>query len=329
MNFNKKRAIDAVRSAHPYFRHLSDDEICEIRKSHAARLQYLANHDITNYDEAMAKLRELKSLPRGITLAGLIARHGEVKGTEIFSNYRKRCAETNTFEFKNKTHGWSRDDFDEYNARRAMTLDNMCERYGDEEGTERWNAYCERQRFTNSAEFLGKDRYKAINKKKAITLENFQEKYGIATGLEKYIAARQSTPMFYSAASQEFCDMLMTTALFAADKVYYATHSDTGEYGCLGIDNVYYKYDFVSIDKRLCIEYNGDYFHANPKMYSPGDVFDFGRGEITARDIWDKDQVKLQSIRETRGFDVIVVWDSEFKQNKEKTIERIIKHCAE
>lgn len=44
---------------------------------------------------------------------------------------------------------------------------------------------------------------------------------------------------------------------------------------------------------------------------------------ITAQEIWDKDEKKL-SIAKKNGVDVLVIWDKDYKKNKEKIIEKCL-----
>lgn len=41
-------------------------------------------------------------------------------------------------------------------------------------------------------------------------------------------------------------------------------------------------------------------------------------------EIWEYDKVKYDFIENVIGFEVLVIWESEYKQNKEKTIQRCI-----
>lgn len=80
-----------------------------------------------------------------------------------------------------------------------------------------------------------------------------------------------------------------------------------------------YVYD-ISVDKKI-IEYNGDFWHSNPSKYS----LDFinPRTKIKAFDKWAIDAVKIK-YAESQGYQVLVIWESDFKQNKEKVIKECI-----
>ena len=57
-------------------------------------------------------------------------------------------------------------------------------------------------------------------------------------------------------------------------------------------------YDFVSPKKRKIIEFNGDYWHANPAIYNSGWVNSVIRKSATQ--IWDSDAVKLMVAKKTK-----------------------------
>jgi hypothetical protein len=72
--------------------------------------------------------------------------------------------------------------------------------------------------------------------------------------------------------------------------------------------------------KDCIIEFNGDYWHANPKIYSSVDKI---RGKL-ASEIWKRDAKKLATAEEA-GFRILVVWESDYLENRETTIENTIK----
>lgn len=81
-----------------------------------------------------------------------------------------------------------------------------------------------------------------------------------------------------------------------------------------------FKLDFCLGSKT--IEFNGDYWHANPKIYKPEDVIRYRNCTKTAKEIWEIDRKRLEAISKTH--EVLVVWESDFKSNREKEIARCI-----
>jgi len=67
----------------------------------------------------------------------------------------------------------------------------------------------------------------------------------------------------------------------------------------------------IFIEPNFCIFLDGDYWHANPKKYSPDSLI---IGKRTAKKIWEKDKQitkKLESI----GYRVLRIWENEIKSN--------------
>jgi len=80
-----------------------------------------------------------------------------------------------------------------------------------------------------------------------------------------------------------------------------------------------FAYDFVFNNK--VIEFNGDYWHCNPKHY-PKNYF-HKYLNMTADEVWKNNDIKIQSIKNL-GFDVLIVWESDYNKNKEKIIDECI-----
>lgn len=83
----------------------------------------------------------------------------------------------------------------------------------------------------------------------------------------------------------------------------------------------FFTYDFILKQNKKVIEFNGDYWHCNPKKYK----FDFfnKRKQMTAQEIWDRDKLRIDSIK-SEGYEVLVIWESDYNKNKEKIIEKCL-----
>lgn len=90
------------------------------------------------------------------------------------------------------------------------------------------------------------------------------------------------------------------------------------------INDRFYLYDFVITTAKLCIEFHGDMWHGNPSIYSESDTPNPYQKTTTCKDIWKYDDVKQKCI-EDMGYNVIVVWESDFKHNPEKIIAQLTK----
>ena len=79
-------------------------------------------------------------------------------------------------------------------------------------------------------------------------------------------------------------------------------------------------FDF-SLGNKI-IEFNGDYWHCNPKNYDPN--YYHKRLKMKASEKWKIDEDKIE-LAKNKGYDILVIWESEFK----KCPEKIIKECLE
>jgi hypothetical protein len=253
----------------------------------------------------------------GITLANLVKKYGEENGNEKWENYRRIQSVTNTFEYKKGKYGWSEDDFKKFNKSRAVTLVNMIEKHGKEAGKEFFDAYVKKQR---------------VNGK---TLDWFKEKLGEKEGKIKYaeISLRKSkggitSGVSYSKVSQDFLDSIdiffsKNYSTYYAKKNYeHTVYSETL--------NRCYLVDYFIEELKVCIEFNGDYFHANPKKYGPeSEFYGLYKFPIKAKSLWEKDKIKKDVLMNEFGIKTVVVWESDYYKNKDNKefYKKIVKKC--
>jgi len=69
------------------------------------------------------------------------------------------------------------------------------------------------------------------------------------------------------------------------------------------------------------IEYNGDFWHMNPKLYNETDINK--RTKRTAKLQWELDESKINVAR-SRGYEVLIIWESELDKIPEETILKCI-----
>jgi G:T-mismatch repair DNA endonuclease (very short patch repair protein) len=79
--------------------------------------------------------------------------------------------------------------------------------------------------------------------------------------------------------------------------------------------------DILRYSNKKCIEFNGDYWHCNPNKYSSD--FKIRQSNKTATEIWESDKNK-RILLNSLGYDLLVVWESDWKQDKMKIVEMCI-----
>lgn len=255
-------------------------------------------------------------------------RYGEAAGAEKWKQYTEKLSNKNTlgaFLAKGKTE----EDFESYNKSRAVTLENLIKKYGQEEGTRRFDSYREKQKDAgNTLDYfvkkygadLGLEKYTEVCRQKGITLNNLIRKYGEEAGESKYEQFLEKTKGNYvSIIGLEFVTRL--THLLPSDIKSYSAAKER-EF-CV-YDGRAFLYDFVIPDLKLAIEFNGDFWHANPKVYSENDLLRFRGNAVTASEIWQRDSIK-KAVLESRGFELHVIWESEYLEDKEEVLSKCLR----
>lgn len=280
---------------------------------------YIKTFILNNVDFWPQRIRRLKCLNKGITKYRMFLIYGKHVGLNKWNEYVMKQSITNTFAYKHEKYGWDEQRFREYNLSRSITIDNMIKKYGNDVGREKFEEYRRKQKYSGSSEqyFIdvygenaGREKFKQVCDMKANTLRNFITRYGNEEGkirFEQYIQTRKP---YYSNISQELFREIKT------DNCYYAELNK--EFGCYGED-CYYFYDFVDTNLKKCVEFNEDWIHCNPKMYDENYIHTYG---YTAKEKWENDNRKIATLVKI-GYDVMIVWESEYLNNREQTVNRV------
>ena len=72
----------------------------------------------------------------------------------------------------------------------------------------------------------------------------------------------------------------------------------------------------------LIIEFNGTYWHADPRRYKAEDVLKFPNGDVLAEDIRKKDANRTEYLTQL-GYQVFVIWEIDWKHDKYAVINDI------
>lgn len=81
--------------------------------------------------------------------------------------------------------------------------------------------------------------------------------------------------------------------------------------------------DEINLDKKIILEINGDYVHANPKTFIASDIIALRGNKYLAKDKWGKDRIKKEFL-ESLGFKVIIIWESDDLEQHRKNIEKLL-----
>jgi len=275
------------------------------------------------------------SYPR-YNLDYFIRLHGEEKGTEI---YNKKI-ESQRYKVSKQRY------IDEYGEdgieicrgiKDNNSLESFINRHGRHEGLEKYHQYCEKQRgavidkIKNLYPDDWEEKYNEYLKNRFIpTKDNFIKRYGNILGLEKYETYLKKSANSYRRNSVS----LISTEMFDKIKLVIDDLENYSNNELVVLltpeereiyNRVYLKAD-CEYNKKI-IEFNGDAFHANPKFYGPLDTPHPFLKEKTSKEIWQHDNDK-RKILESRGYEVMYVWGSDYLKNKSGIIRECIKFLA-
>lgn len=244
-----------------------------------------------------------------------VSKYGEQDGKKLYKKYCERQAETNTFEYKKKKYGWTEEDFKKYNKSRAVTLNNMISKYGEQEGTKKFNEYVEKQKLTKSWDYMvevfGEEKARQINQSKSLCLSTFIRKYGEEEGNKKYIEYCNNRSNQYSYISQ-LCFDELDKYIGQKYNTYYATKNT--EY-CVRLDDHAIFLDYYIPELNIAIEFNGTNFHGDPRVYEDDAHCNPFNKTLTAKEIREKDEKRYIDLFNKFGIVTYIIWELDYDNN--------------
>lgn len=324
---NSKRFKNATNN-----RNFTTHEIEEISKLYN---YVLANHnistcyktitDIINHGvvDLIRRFKILIDSPYSRTKEKTIARYGKEKGEMKWEEYVDFQKTKNTFEYKKEKYGWSRNDFDLFNKTRAVTIENLITKHGEDKGKEIWDKYIQRQSYTNSLDYY-KEKYGENgvvewllynqHKKKSHSVKYVMMQHGISEKEAKNIILSYFPSGNHSMVEIDFVNK------FENAIGYNLEYTAKTKQFCIWdhCTNFPRFYDIADTKLNKIIEFNGDYWHCNPSKFNPN--FVIKQTGKTAKEVWERDYHKINAAIK-RGFEVKIVWESDFKKYPTKVIE--------
>jgi G:T-mismatch repair DNA endonuclease (very short patch repair protein) len=80
-------------------------------------------------------------------------------------------------------------------------------------------------------------------------------------------------------------------------------------------------FDFEIDGCKTLMEVNGDFWHANPEIYTAEDVVHFPTGDKKAKLVWENDKRKRLTA-ERNGYRLLTIWESELKKTSDLLLEK-------
>lgn len=165
-----------------------------------------------------------------------------------------------------------------------------------------------------------KDRQQTFTKEKLI------KKYGEVKGLKKWSERQEKwkSKVFndkqwlgggISKVSNELFDKVIESANLNIKDCLYGIKNEK----FISNKDLHYKYDFTYLPTKKIIEFHGDYWHCNPKLYKAN--YQHKIKNMIAQQIWDYDKEKIDLAKQN-GYDVLVIWENNYRKNPDEQLKK-------
>lgn len=175
----------------------------------------------------------------------------------------------------------------------TFSLQKCIDKYGEIEGLKRWQQ--RQDKWLTTMDAKSPEEKLEINKKRMLNNSGY---------------SKQSQELFWNIYKEFKENNIVFHELTGKEVIMYNKE----------INNMY-KIDFVDFTNKKIIEYNGDFWHCNPELYNES-YFNKVKQKY-AKDIWEYERIKLDYMK-NKGYDILVIWEKDFKHNKEKIIQECI-----
>ena len=262
-----------------------------------------------SYGYSYEEYKKICSMTVGVTYNSIINKWGKELGEQKWKEYcdkHSKIASKQTFIDK---YGLE-EGLKIYHDSRAITKKGMIKKYGTEIGLEKWNKYCERQRYTCSLEYFIKEYGDHIGKEK---YNNFCEQRVCNGGWKTKSFSNISINLFNTIKEILNNHHIYNQILYGEYEKYINNYEK----------EIGYKLDFYDKTKNLIIEFQGDYWHCNPKQYDESYFHEVKN--LYAKEIWEYDKNKKDFVcKELNNPIYLQIWESDYKNNPEKIIQDIL-----
>jgi hypothetical protein len=223
----------------------------------------------------------------------------------------------------------------------TTSLEGFIYRLGVEEGTKKYEIH-HKNKIDSSLRTLSGWMKKGYSEEEAkiklskhqstFSLEKCIEKYGLEKGSEIHKKRQEKWIRTLNNKSEEELDAILRSKisnrkgivrskseneLFESLSSIFSDVKD--QFILKNNDNKRFVYDIKY--KNKIIEFNGTYWHCDPRFFDEN--FFRKDSKLYAKDIWKKDLRKINLAKEN-GFEVLVIWEYDYKNHKNQEIEKCI-----
>ena len=157
---------------------------------------------------------------------------------------------------------------------------------------------------------------------KTFSLEACIKKYGLEEGIKRFEKRQDKWLRSLRQNFSKYGDGRSNSSEFAYDIIgcickRICINRPLKEKYMTDKDGNHYAYDFCH-NKKI-IEFNGDYWHMNPKIYKANEINKTKK--LTAQEVWDFDKRKMECAEE-HGYKVLYIWESEYNESRSAVIKK-------
>ena len=250
-----------------------------------SKSEYLSlKYDINLNDAKNMKYSQREILEsHKVTLEGYILRYGEKNGTK---KYKERCdkiSESNTLDWYVKKFGLKlgTKKWNSYRDKMSVSLNGYISRYGDEIGTKKYKERCDKISKSNNIDW-------------------YIKKFGEKEGSKKWKS-------FINKVKSNKFEKISKKSLKIKNYLDFFNIDFIQEYNIPGLR---YNVDYYLPKENIIIEFFGDYWHCNPKLYEKS--YYNNRMKITSEEQWQHDKERIKKIKSSydNEITIIILWEN-------------------
>ena len=186
----------------------------------------------------------------------------------------------------------------------TFTLEKCIQKYGEEEGRKKWQI--RQDKWQNTLNNKTQEEKDDINKRKGRTKDQLIEKFGIEKALEISNKKGKNNKLRFLRFSKISKKIFSEIQELTNKKLYYAEEEKRIKIPSI---NTGFWVDLLVENTNKIIEFNGNFYHANPNIYTENSIIKVSNEhQYLAKDIWKKDKKRLE------------IWEDEWVNNKEECI---------
>jgi hypothetical protein len=233
-----------------------------------------------------------------------------------------------TIEGKNK--------FLRYSLLKKTDLNSLINKYGVEKGTIAYNKKIKLQKGRYTLEWyvkkFGEKKGKVVYEKRCklcdgnslnFLLKKFNGNKELAINeFKRLVINRLTKSRPFSVISQELFKKIYEEVKNEYKEIYFGSLNK--EYSLNDNKKIIFL-DFFIKDINLYIEFFGDFWHANPNIYKENDYHIYKKKN--SKEIWEEDKKRINFLN--TKLNGLVIWEKDFKNNKEETVKFCIKYIKE